>query len=62
MLKDITEKTLRGDYHIKRAGEIMPEGMINSHEELHQLIGLPITKLIYLTPLLVFNEQIPLAA
>ena len=41
LLKDITGHTLKGDYHInrlKRAGEITPEGVIKSYEQLHQQI------------------------
>ena len=37
LLKDITGHTLKGDYHInrlKRAGEITPEGIIKSYEQL----------------------------
>ena len=37
LLKDITGRTLKGDYHInrlKRAGEITPEGVIKSYEQL----------------------------
>ena len=37
LLKDITGRTLKGDYHInrlKRAGKITPEGIIKSYEQL----------------------------
>ena len=37
LLKDITCRTLKGDYHInrlKRAGKITPEGIIKSYEQL----------------------------
>ena len=37
LLKDITGRTLKGDYHInrlKRVGEITPEGVIKSYEQL----------------------------
>ena len=37
LLKDITGHTLKGDYHInrlKRVGEIIPEGIIKSYEQL----------------------------
>ena len=37
LLKDITGRTLKGDYHInrlKRAGEITPEGIIKSYKQL----------------------------
>ena len=37
LLKDITSRTLKEDYHInrlKRAGEINPEGIIKNYEQL----------------------------
>ena len=37
LLKDIIGRTLKGDYHInrlKRVGEITPEGVIKSYEQL----------------------------
>ena len=37
LLKDITGRTLKGDYHInrlKRAGEITPQGIIKSYKQL----------------------------
>ena len=47
LLKDITGRTLKGDYHInrlKRAREITPEGIIKSYEQLRQQMGLPIAR------------------
>ena len=47
LLKDITSRTLKGDYHInrlKRAGEITPEGIIKSYEQLRQQMGLPVAR------------------
>ena len=62
--KDITSRTLKVDDHInrlKRAGEITPEGVIKSYEQLHQQIGLPITLLTQLAPPLTTNEQLSIA-
>ena len=55
LLKDITGHNLKGDYHInrlKRAGEITPEGIIKSYEQLRQQMGLPSSS----------NEQLSIAA
>ena len=44
LLKDITGRTLPGDYHInriKRAKEVMPEGLADTYEKLRNQIGLP---------------------
>ena len=44
LLKDVTERTLPGDYHIsriKRAKEVMPDGLADTYEQLHTQIGLP---------------------
>ena len=65
LLKDITGCTLKGAYHInrlKRAGEIMPEGVIKSYKQLQQQIGLPIEKQMQLAPLLISNKQLSIAA
>ena len=65
LLKDITGRTLKGDYHInrlKRAGKITPEGVIKSYEQLHQQIGLIIRLPMQLAPLLTTNEQLSIAA
>ena len=65
LLKDITGHTLKGDYHInrlKQAGEITPEGVIKSYEQLHQQIGLPIRMPTQLAPPLTSNEQLSIAA
>ena len=65
LLKDITGGTLKGDYHInrlKQAGEITPEGVIKSYEQLHQQIGLPIRMPMQLAPPLTTNEQLSIAA
>ena len=65
LLKDITGRTLKGDYHInrlKKAAKIMPEGAIKTYEQLRQQIGLPITKPTHLSPPIVSNEQLSLAA
>ena len=65
LLKDITGRTLKGDYHInrlKRVGEITPEGVIKSYEQLRQQIGVPITMPTQLAPPLTTNEQLSIAA
>ena len=65
LLKDITGRTLKGDYHInhlKRAGEISPDGVVKTYAELHQQIGLPIRKSTYLPLPAASNEQLSLAA
>ena len=65
LLKDITGRTLKGDYHInriKRAGELSPDGVMKTYAELCQQIGLPITKPTYLPPPAITNEQLSLAA
>ena len=44
LLKDVTERTLPGDYHInriKRAKEVMPDGLADTYEQLGTQIGLP---------------------
>ena len=65
LLKDITRRTLKGDYHInrlKQAGEVTPEGVIKSYEQLCQQIGLPIAMPTQLAPPLTTNEQLSIAA
>ena len=65
LLKDITGRTLKGNYHInrlKQAGEITPEGVIKSYKQLHQQIGLPIRLPTQLAPMLTTNEQLSIAA
>ena len=45
LLKDITGRTLPGDFHItriKRAKEITPDGPAITYEQLRSQIGLPI--------------------
>ena len=45
LLKDITGRTLPGDFHInriKRAKEIMPDGTAIMYEQLRLQIGLPV--------------------
>ena len=44
LLKDVTGRTLPGDFHInriKRAKEIMPDGLTHTYEQLCAQIGLP---------------------
>ena len=44
LLKDITGRTLPGDYHInhiKRAKEVMIDGLADTYEQLQTQIGLP---------------------
>ena len=44
LLKDVTGRTLPGDYHInriKRAKEVMPDGLADMYEQLRTQIGLP---------------------
>ena len=44
LLKDVTGRTLPGDYHIyriKRAKEVMPDGLADTYEQLQAQIGLP---------------------
>ena len=46
LLKDVTGRTLLGDFHInriKRAREIMPDGLADTYEQLQAQIGLPST-------------------
>ena len=65
LLKDITSHTLKGDYHInrlKRAGEITPEGIIKSYEQLQQQMGLPVTRPAQLAPPFSSNKQLSIAA
>ena len=65
LLKDITGRTLKRDYHInrlKRAGEITPEGVIKSYEQLCQQMVLPIRLPMQLAPPLTTNEQLCIAA
>ena len=64
LLKDITGHTLKGDYHInrlKQVGEVTPEGVIKSYEQLCQQIGLPIAMPTQLVPPLTTNEQLSIA-
>ena len=45
LLKDVTGRTLRGDYHInriKRAKEVTPDGLADMSKQLQTQIGLPI--------------------
>ena len=45
LLKDVTGRTLPGDYHInriKRAKEVTPDGLADTYEQLRTQIGLPI--------------------
>ena len=45
LLKDVMGRTLPGDYHInriKRAKEVMPDGIADMYEQLQTQIGLPI--------------------
>ena len=65
LLKDITSHTLKGDYHInrlKRVGEITPEGVIKSYEQLRQQMGLPVARPGQLAPPFSPNEQLSIAA
>ena len=44
LLKDVTGRTLPGDYHInhiKRVKEVMPDGLADTYEQLRTQIGLP---------------------
>ena len=44
LLKDVTGRTLPGDYHInriKRAKEVVPDGLADMYEQLRTQIGLP---------------------
>ena len=44
LLKDVTGRTLPGDYHInciKRAKEVTPDGLADTYEQLRQQICLP---------------------
>ena len=44
LLKDVTGRTLPGDYHInriKRAKEVMPDGLADTYEQLRTKTGLP---------------------
>ena len=44
LLKDVTGRTLPGDYHInriKRAKEVTPGGLADTYEQLQTQIGLP---------------------
>ena len=44
LLKDVTGRTLPGDYHInrmKRAKKVMPDGLADTYEQLQTQIGLP---------------------
>ena len=44
LLKDVTGRTMPGDYHInhtKRAKEVMPDGLADTYEQLQTQIGLP---------------------
>ena len=44
LLKDVTGRTLPGNYHInriKRAKEVTPDGLADMYDQLHTQIGLP---------------------
>ena len=44
LLKDVTGRTMPGDYHInhiKRAKEVMPDGLADTYEQLQTQIELP---------------------
>ena len=44
LLKDITGRTLPGNFHINRikhAKEVIPHGLASTYEQLHEYIGLP---------------------
>ena len=44
LLKDVTGRTLPGNYHInqiKRAKEVTPDGLADTYEQLRNQIGLP---------------------
>ena len=44
LLKDVTGRTLPGDYHInfiERAKEVMPDGLADTYEQLQTQKGLP---------------------
>ena len=44
LLKDVTGRTLPGDYHInriKRAKEVKPDGLADTYDQLRTQIGLP---------------------
>ena len=44
LLKDVMRRMLPGDYHInriKRAKEVMPDGLADTYEQLRTQIGLP---------------------
>ena len=44
LLKDVTGRTLPGNYHInhiKRAKEVIPDGLADTYEQLQTQIGLP---------------------
>ena len=65
LLKDITGRTLKGDYHInriKKAGEITPEGVANTYEKLRMQIGLPITGSLAAASEQPSNQQLSVAA
>ena len=64
LLKDVTGRTLKGDYHInhiKKAGEITPEGVATTYQELRKQVGLPITSFGALPPLQVMSSQLSVA-
>ena len=65
LLKDITGHTLKGDYYInriKKAGEITPEGVATTYQELRKQIGLSITNYGALPPLQATSAQLSVAA
>ena len=65
LLKDITGRMLKGDYHInriKKAAELTPEGVLTTYAQLHQQMGLPITERSALLPLTTSNTQLSVAA
>ena len=60
---------LKGDYHInchinciKKAGEITPEGVATTYQELRKQVSLPITNLRALPPPQVTSSQLSVAA
>ena len=65
LLKDVTGRTLKGDCcinHIKKAGEITPEGVVMTYQQLCKQVGLPITSFSALLPPQVSSSQLSVAA
>ena len=65
LLKDITGRMLKGDYHInriKKAGKITPEGVATTYQELRKQVGLPITSFGVLPPPQATSSQLSVAA